>query len=349
MGGYKVTREALRDNGFFETGLGRRLAADPIGLLDVGARWGISAEFAVAAPLFSVLAFEPDPDEAPRVAERSRSLDWAGFQVEAKALGPDHNPLALNLYSRANNSSIRPVSADAKSRYSLGGFELTDILLVPASPLDAIVFNSSTPPRTGEVIKLDTQGAELDIMHGGARTLVDRTMCLITEVHFFQLYKGAPFFAEIDQHLRGIGFTFIGFSDFQHRSSKRLDKRTHWSRERVFQADAIYFRDPLNTAQPISLRRIDVAILMAVLLGFFDLALEWATVEEGMGVPTDDLVAAIEAISAIEPGNIETELAALIGAIRRHPGLGHVLTGKFIDSRRDLPTFHDIPAPPEEP
>jgi hypothetical protein len=193
----------------------------------------------------------------------------------------------------------------------------------------------------GEVVKLDTQGAELDILHGAARTLAERTICLITEVHFFKLYDGAPFFADIDGHLRAAGFTLIGFSDFQFRSSKRLDKRTHWSRERVFQADAIYFRDPLTATAP-ALRSVDVAVMMAVLLGFFDLALEWLTIASQCGLEIAALVSAIESLSAVDTRETEPQVLKLAQNVRRNPQLTHALIGKFVDTWRDMPTFHDI-------
>jgi FkbM family methyltransferase len=345
MAAQRLTREGLHRSGFFQTALGKRLAADPVGLIDVGARWGISSEFAVGAPLFAALAFEPDPEEAQRVGEKGASEDWAAFAVEAKALSADDRPLSLNLYSRANNSSIHPVSQEAKARYALTGFDLTRVISVPASPLDGVVFRPGAHPRAGEVVKLDTQGAELDIMHGGRRTLTERTQCLICEAHFFQLYDGAPFFAEIDQHLRNLGFTFIGFSDFQNRSTKRLDKRTHWGRERVFQADAVYFRDPALAGHAADPRARDVAVFMAVLLGYFDLALEWASGDDGVGSPPADLVAAIDTLSLVGPQDVTAEIAALSETVKRLPELGHVLAGKFVDERRDLATFHDITVP----
>jgi len=345
MPAYELTRAALREGGFFATQLARRLASDPVGLIDVGARWGISEEFAVGAPLFSALAFEPDPEEAPRVADKGRGEDWASFAVEATALGRDFGTLKLNVYSRANNSSIHRVSEHAKKRYNLGGFDLTKILSVPAKPLDAIVFGPQAPARAGEVIKLDTQGAELEVICGGARTFKERTVCLITEAHFFALYDGAPYFADLDQHLRQLGFTFIGFSDFQNRSSKRLDKRTHWGRERLFQADAIYLRDPALADADANTRVVDIAIFMALLLGFFDLALEWAALAKAAGLDTEDLVASIDKMSAIGRQQPLTEVEALLAAIRRHPDLAHVLVSKFVDGRRDFATFHDISAP----
>lgn len=341
----KLTRQLLRSHGFFDTPLAARLAADPVGLIDVGARWGISQEFAIGAPLFAALAFEPDTDEIPHVAAKGKSEDWAAFAVSGVALGRAAGTLELNVYSRANNSSIYPVSPAARTRYNLGGFELTKTLPVQCRPLDSVIFDDAVGPRAGEVIKLDTQGSELEIIKGGTRTLRERTVCVVTEVQFFRLYDGAPMFSDIDASLRALGFTFIGFSDFQNRSSKRLDKRTHWSRERVFQADGIYFRDPLVDGATISDRSIDVAIFLAILLGYFDLALEWSAFAQSRGIEMGPLDQVIEGISLVRSNEVDLELKALSDATRRHPELSHVLAGKFVDERRDLATFHDVAAP----
>jgi FkbM family methyltransferase len=342
---YELTEDKLRTCGFFSTGLGRRLAADPVGLVDAGARWGISKEFAVGAPLFAALAFEPDPQEAERVEAKGHAENWAAFAVEPIALGQNFGPMPLNLYSRANNSSIYPVSEHAKKRYELGGFELTRVLSVPTKPLDAVAFGSNKTSRVGEVIKLDTQGAELEIIRGAKRTLQERTVCLITEAHFFPLYSGAPYFSDLDRELRELGFAFMGFSDFQNRSTKRLDKRRHWGRERVFQADAIYFRDPAAESCSATARVIDIAIFMAVLLGFFDLAIEWLGFADHLEGDAANVRAAIECISALHDGKPLKELEDLVEAARRNPALAHVITSKFVDQRRDLATFHEISLP----
>jgi hypothetical protein len=116
-------------------------------------------------------------------------------------------------------------------------------------------------------------------------------------------------------------------------------------RERVFQANAIYFRDPLVAPQTMTPRSVDVAILMAILLGYFDLALEWAALGDGLGAAAADLAGAVDRIAKVDPAESRAELAALIEAIDRDPQLGHVLVGKFVDRFRDLATFHDIAVP----
>jgi hypothetical protein len=92
-------------------------------------------------------------------------------------------------------------------------------------------------------------------------------------------------------------------------------------------------------------RSVDVAILMAILLGYFDLALEWAALGDGLGAAAADLADAVDRIAKVDPADSRAELAALIEAIDRDPQLGHVLVGKFVDRFRDLTTFHDIAVP----
>ena len=113
----------------------------------------------------------------------------------------------------------------------------------------------------------------------------------------------------------------------------------------MFQADAIYLRDPALAADAADTRVVDIAIFMALLLGFFDLALEWAALAKAAGLDTEDLVASIDKMSAIGRQQPLTEVEALLAAIRRHPDLAHVLVSKFVDGRRDFATFHEISAP----
>jgi hypothetical protein len=86
---------------------------------------------------------------------------------------------------------------------------------------------------------------------------------------------------------------------------------------------------------------------MAILLGYFDLALEWAAIGDGDGGSADDLTAAIDALSSINPQDAMAELTELGNAAKRSPALSHVVASKFVDQRRDLTTFHDIPLPKE--
>jgi FkbM family methyltransferase len=54
-------------------------------------------------------------------------------------------------------------------------------------------------------LKLDVQGAELDVLRG-AQHLLAQILVIQTEVEFVPMYLGQPLFAEVDQALRAAGF-----------------------------------------------------------------------------------------------------------------------------------------------
>ena len=108
----------------------------------------------------------------------------------------------------------------------------------------------------GEIIKIDTQGTELEILKAGLRTLTQRTYAIMTEVSFAELYKGQALFSDVESFLRPLGFKFYGFDLFRNRSLNFLDKKVNWSRERCIQADAFFIKDPLdeNITKPLDKR-----------------------------------------------------------------------------------------------
>lgn len=58
-----------------------------------------------------------------------------------------------------------------------------------------------------DLIKLDVQGAELDILQGGQRIL-SQTLVVESEVEFIPLYKNQPLFGDIQLYLHHQGFFF---------------------------------------------------------------------------------------------------------------------------------------------
>jgi hypothetical protein len=96
------------------------------------------------------------------------------------------------------------------------------------------------------VIKLDTQGTELDILHGAGR-LLSQVLAIEIEVEFVHIYKGQPLFTDVDLFMRNQGF------------SLRALRRTYWrigknhpaaSGGQLFHGDALYIRpEQMNTAK----------------------------------------------------------------------------------------------------
>ena len=125
-----------------------------------------------------------------------------------------------------------------------------------------------------DFIKIDVQGAELDIFRNAERILGE---CLLiqTEVEFVELYKQQPLFADIDQHLRRRGFPFHTFQGFGARPVKPSlrDQNPNQGFRPLRWADAVYVRDwmLLDRLPPSKLCRL--AILLHDIMQSYDLCL----------------------------------------------------------------------------
>lgn len=91
-----------------------------------------------------------------------------------------------------------------------------------------------------DLLKLDIQGFELSALRG-ARHLLGRTGVVHCEVGFAPIYRGQPYFSEIELYLRDAGFYFVDFTHLARYAyphvplPSRRDERLNW-------ADAVFFR-----------------------------------------------------------------------------------------------------------
>jgi hypothetical protein len=93
--------------------------------------------------------------------------------------------------------------------------------------LDRYVGERGLPPP--DLLKLDVQGAELQILQGGTRTL-GHAKAIIAEVSFVELYEGQSSFSDLCAFLQAHGFTLhaLGASTPRARA--------------LVQADALFMR-----------------------------------------------------------------------------------------------------------
>jgi FkbM family methyltransferase len=95
-----------------------------------------------------------------------------------------------------------------------------------------------------DYLKLDVQGAELDVLNGAATSLA-QAVVVHTEVEFVPLYKGQPLFGDVDQRLREAGFQFHKFGGISGRTFKPLvaNKNINEALSQQLWADAVYVKD----------------------------------------------------------------------------------------------------------
>ncbi len=342
---------ALADDPLFaDTDVGRGLAAEPLGFIDVGARGGVHDLVAPLARSVAVLGFEPDPPACDEMnALMARERIWARGLCLPTALADKEGPATLHLCAAPTNHSLLPINQEFVTRYRMDKFAQTGAFPLQAERLDTVLAaRPAGEPNWGEFMKIDTQGTEYEILEGSRRTLAERTSALFVEVEFCEIYAGQKLFSDLERFLRDEGFAFFGFHSTHERSRKMLDKKRYIGRERLLHADAIFFKDPLESRQAaMPPRQRHVAFACALLCGFFDFALE--LIEAGLAGATDAerkaLTALVEKLAGFPPQEAAKSALALAEEVRANPSNANLRVGRFVDARRAICNFEDVQEP----
>jgi hypothetical protein len=126
--------------------------------------------------------------------------------------------------------------------------------------------------READMLKLDAQGAELDVLQGGPRIL-GQALVVHTEVEFVPLYHGQPLFADVDQHLRQAGFQFHRFGSFAGRTFRPVvvNNDVNHVLSQFLWAEALYVRDFMRLHELSPARLLKLAVIMHYEFNSFDL------------------------------------------------------------------------------
>lgn len=147
------------------------LAADYHGdiFLDVGANCG-HWSLQLAHRFQRIYAFEPQPELAAQLCEAFLAADLPGI-VYPFALGHQH--AVRELYCVATRSTVASFTRREDLRDSV-------VRRVITLPLDEL---SSAWPGSIDFVKVDVEGAELEVLQGAERTLAKYVPTLLVEIH----------------------------------------------------------------------------------------------------------------------------------------------------------------------
>ncbi len=190
---------------------------EPITVIDVGARWGISERWASLAPDIRIFGFDPDASECARLNAAAAAASDETVTYVPVALGPRRGVATLHVTSEPACSSLYPpISPLTRAIPELAGATEVGRAEVTLASLDEWCGENGV--RIVDVLKLDTQGSELGVLEGAERTLA-AVQLLEIEVELNPIYEGQPLFGDVDRFLRSRGFLLWRLDHLVHYSA----------------------------------------------------------------------------------------------------------------------------------
>jgi len=207
----------------------------PFTLIDVGALDGIPLKWRVLNDCIKAIAFEPDPREFCKL-ESSKNKKYYNYAL--------HNVSSDLKYFIANGrglSSILKPNLSILSEYmDSERFEVAKEEIIQSDRvknLDAVIKEGDV--KDVDFIKLDTQGSELAILHGGQDRLIPNIFGAQVEVEFIEMYEKQPLFRDVDKFMSEKGFQLI---DLRRQYWKRSCCNDYKGKGQLVFGDALYFK-----------------------------------------------------------------------------------------------------------
>ncbi|MBN9516655.1 MAG: FkbM family methyltransferase [Alphaproteobacteria bacterium] len=213
----------VRERGFLNKNatddLVARLAVEKPIIVDVGANKGDTvARFLEAFPAAGVWALEPHPDTyagmAPRFAGDTR------VRPRRLALSSRAGTSIMHSYTNAAINSLSPVAQGAEGLVD-GSVVASAAVEVELQSLRQFCTNEGL--ERVDILKLDTQGHELDILQGETEFLRSgKVRFVLVELLFSSVYATQGRAGEIIGLLEGCGFKLFDFYDFAYDETSGL-------------------------------------------------------------------------------------------------------------------------------
>lgn len=344
----KGTSDFFSSSDFLQSAPGKSLTEKPLSFIDVGARGGAHDIVFPLSKLTSVIGFEPDVAECDRMNdENQRKRIWAEMKMFPYALADKECMHTLHMLTSNTNDSLLPPNQSFTKRYAMDKWHIVGTQSLKTTTLDQVLAQHNLM-RHGEFIKLDTQGTEYEILQGATSALKKNTVAVMTEVSFCELYAGQKLFSEVEMLMRQHGFSFYGFGMMHRRSRKQLDKKKHVTAERLIYADAVFFKDPFDEndkLSELSLRSIHVLFVSALLLGYFDYALELAEktwLSTGTEEERERIYRLVKKMATQPQEEAIEEVNVLYEKLKQEPGNANIELGRLVDSRRSYCDYDDV-------
>ncbi len=169
-------------------------------IIDIGAADGmVSYYFSQQFPQSKVISFEPNPAEFKKAVE----VNERNLNVEVRNLALSSSPgiQKMHILDNSFSSSLLEPTEGIPDQKMSAKLKVNNTLQVKTSTLDIEL----GAVKSIDLIKIDTQGTELNILKGATEVLKNTDYILI-EQNNNDYYKGGCQYFEVDGFLRENGF-----------------------------------------------------------------------------------------------------------------------------------------------
>jgi len=151
--------------------------------IDIGARNDLTEPWLSHENELNIFCFEADPTELLKLQTLYKNRKF--FQ---SALYHKSGKINLNITINPSQSSIYKINdiSEFEKQHWINR-QIKDTIEVPCSTLDKTLMENFV-----DAIKIDTQGAEYDILKGGENILTSKYPILFLETWCFPVYRNAP-------------------------------------------------------------------------------------------------------------------------------------------------------------
>src|SRR5687768_14435526 len=250
--------------------VGRLIDALAPCILDIGARGGADEELLAIAWASRIVCFEPDKAEFENLVAKGDNR-WRQFTVLPYAVGGVSGSQELHVPDDPRAASLLPHDAAMVERFGRENLHISKKTVpVRTWTLDAL-------RREGHIgrvdyMKVDVEGAELDILNAGGAILQD-CVALKVECSFLPQRLNQPLVWDVVPALTALGFEVVDLQDVHRWRRRNLPAHPYrvragmeYSRGQVAQCDVIFLRAAAQTHSTEQALRL---VVLSAALGFF--------------------------------------------------------------------------------
>ncbi|MCA3262815.1 MAG: FkbM family methyltransferase [Telmatospirillum sp.] len=236
-------------------------------------------------------AFEPDVNALDKGYKQDGRVTWFPFGLAATS-----GLLPFYLTGVPSGSSLLMPNEAVMADYSKPNYGRIDkVLELPFFTFSEFITKHAR--LLPELIKLDTQGSELDILRSLDEPGWSDVIAVETEVEFAELYSNQPLFRDVDAFMAERGFYLLdlrthraylhrnGRSDYYIRSRFDFSAPSSEFSARLLAGDALYIR-AFPDGVPPDAARVGKLALVFCIYHFFDQAIALAEKAMSKGVMT---------------------------------------------------------------